>query len=189
MYTFTTKNSSTEQNKAVARLAAGVYHADVVAAVEKTSKGGNPMVEVTLQVEGSAAQIREYLVMASNMEWKLEQYLASTGVKFKEGEAVEFNPQGLIGNHVVIETVNERGNQGGLFPKVARFIQANLQKDVPRKGFVFGPDDLASRGLDADGCSTAAAPAKKPAAKATVPAKTDNAPAPLPNEADDDILF
>lgn len=189
MYTFKAQNSSTEQNKARASLKAGVYHADVVAAVEKTSKSGNAMVEVFLQLESSPVQLKEYLVIASNMEWKLEQYLASTGVTFKQGEAVSFNPQGLIGNHVVIETFNERGEKGGLFPKVMRFVQANAQKEIPRLGHVFSQDDLANRGLDADGCSTASAPARKTEAKAQTPSKPSNAPAPLPNEDDDDIPF
>ena len=190
MYSFNAKAASTEQNKNRASLQAGVYHADVVTAVEKTSKSGNAMVEVTLQLEGSQVQLKEYLVMASNMEWKLEQYLASTGVKFKEGEALQFDPKGLVGNHVVVETLNDRGDKGGLFPKVSRFVQANLQKDVPRSGHVFTAEDLQARGLDADGVSTASAPVRKQeATKGGQQAGSSKAPAPLPNETDDDIPF
>lgn len=158
MYTFTTQASDTEQNRRGGRLAAGVYHANVLNAVQRATRNGDKqMVDLTLQVEGAGqpVELHEYLVLSSATSWKIEQYLASAGHRFKAGETIEFDPAACVGEHVVIETFNERGDKGGLFPRVAKFVQANCQRDVPRAGFVFGAEDLASRGLDSEGCSTA----------------------------------
>lgn len=191
MYVFKTRASSTEQNKVGGRLESGVYHANVMNAVEKTSKNGKPMAVLTLQVEGGApVQLTEYLVLTTEASWKVEQFLASTGLKFGKGEDLEFDPAAQVGKHVVIETCNERGNKGGLFPKVLRFVQASLQKDVPRGGHVFTAEDLQARGLDAEGVSTASAPVRKQEAhNGGQQAGSPKAPAPLPNENEDDIPF
>lgn len=199
MYTFQTKNSSTEQYKSGAQLAAGVYHADVVGMNETTSRSGNPMVEVLVQVLDGQVQLKDYLTLSTEAAWKIEQFLASTGKKFGKGETITFEPQSCLGAHVVVETYNERGDKGGVFPRIRRFIQASMHKDFPRAGFVFGAEDLKLRGLDSDGCSTSlrpygATPRQAAAPRASTPPQSKVPPAQgadalLPHEDEDDIPF
>lgn len=160
------------------------------------------MVEVLVQVLDGQVQLKDYLTLSTEAAWKIEQFLASTGKKFGKGETITFEPQSCLGAHVVVETYNERGDKGGVFPRIRRFIQASMHKDFPRAGFVFGEDDLKSRGLDSDGCSTAVrAPRangpqyrQEPVPRTSTPMQSKVPPAQgadalLPHESEDDIPF
>lgn len=79
----------------------GPYCVEVVDAKEKTSKSGNPMIELKLEVRpeggGSGPKFFDWLVMSEAAAWKFDQFLAAAGRHPGEGVEVDIEPDDLIG--------------------------------------------------------------------------------------------
>lgn len=73
--------------------AVGEYNFTIVNFEKTFSKSGKPMakIELALDVNGQAYPRTDYLVLASNMEWKLATFFESLGLK-KKGEALTKMP-------------------------------------------------------------------------------------------------
>lgn len=85
----------------------GDYKLVVIAAEEKTSGAGNPMIALKLEVlspasgaeypEGSCPKVYDNLVFTASSAWKIDQFRAAIGEEVVEGEEVNVDPDELIG--------------------------------------------------------------------------------------------
>lgn len=106
-------------------VAPGEYKLRVLDAVERVSKKGNPMIELTLQVrhdDGTVGpKLFDYLVFDESSAWKIDQFLASAGMHPGAEKEVDVQAQEVIGWEVVaalkVETYNGNTNN-----KVANYI-------------------------------------------------------------------
>lgn len=83
-------------------LEAGSEHEfEVVDAVQKRSKSGNDMIEVAARAvmeDGTLGRkLYEHLVFTEKAFWKVDLFLAATGLHPGEGNDVELDAQDLIG--------------------------------------------------------------------------------------------
>jgi hypothetical protein len=65
----------------------GIQVMEVVAAVDKVSKNGNEMIEITLESKGGA-QVKDYLVFTTKAAFKLKEFLQAAGRKLKKGDKI-----------------------------------------------------------------------------------------------------
>lgn len=66
----------------------GDYDAEITHATEKTSKGGNAMIELTVLIPSERATVKDFLVFAPSMAWKLDQFAAALGRTVNPGDEV-----------------------------------------------------------------------------------------------------
>ncbi len=204
----------------------GYYPAKIVAAEEKYSKSGKPMLQLKLEVDAGGARtvdVNEYLLLDSTAPWKVEQYLAAIGYQFSAGQDVSISANTFLGGRLYILSYNEPGqkNPDRLYLKP---LKAFRIQDVQQPG-PLPADQLKMWGLNPDGTRKGsrdeqranAQPWQQPApaqnngwgqptphqqaksngympqpAYQQQPAgyqQGQGAPAPMPNEDDDDIPF
>ena len=79
----------------------GLYCVEIIAAKEKTSKSGNEMFELKLEVRpeggGSGPKFFDWLVLSESTAWKMDQFLAAAGKHPGEGVEVDVDADDLIG--------------------------------------------------------------------------------------------
>lgn len=79
----------------------GLYCVEAIDAKEKTSKTGNPMIELKLEVKleggGSGPKFFDWLVLSESTAWKMDQFLAAAGKHPGEGVEVDVDADDLIG--------------------------------------------------------------------------------------------
>lgn len=68
-------------------LTPGIRLMDVVEAVEKISKTGNEMIEITLEAK-SGGRVKDYLVFTTKAAFKIRQFLEAAGRKLETGANV-----------------------------------------------------------------------------------------------------
>lgn len=130
----------------------GYYPAKIVAAEEKYSKSGKPMLQLKLEVDTGGARtldVNEYLLLDSTAPWKVEQYLASIGYQFTAGQDVSISAHTFLGGRLYILTYNEPGqkNPDRLYIKP---LKAFRVQDVKQPG-PLPVDQLELWGLNPDG--------------------------------------
>ena len=130
----------------------GYYPAKIVAAEEKYSKTGKPMLQLKLEVDAGGTRtvdVNEYLLLDSTAPWKVEQYLAAIGFQFSAGQDVSISANTFLGGRLYILTYNEPGqkNPDRLYIKP---LKAFRTQDVPQPG-PLPADQLEMWGLNPDG--------------------------------------
>lgn len=130
----------------------GFYPAKIVAAEEKYSKSGKPMLQLKLEVDAGGARtvdVNEYLLLDSTAPWKVEQYLAAIGCQFSAGQDVSISANTFLGGRLYILTYNEPGqkNPDRLYIKP---LKAFRVQDVKAPG-PLPADQLEMWGLNPDG--------------------------------------
>lgn len=112
----------------------GWYEAVVLAAAEKQSKGGSPMIELNLGVDVGRAkpfEMRAWLVLSQKAAWKIEQFLAATGKRFGVGEQLSIDARECEGKRLCVTLCNRLMDRGGLWPDILDFRR---REDCPRLG-------------------------------------------------------
>ena len=130
----------------------GYYPAKIVAAEEKYSKSGKPMLQLKLEVDTGGARtvdVNEYLLLDSTAPWKVEQYLAAIGYQFSAGQDVNISTNTFLGGRLYVLTYNEPGqkNPDRLYIKP---LKAFRSQDVKQPG-PLPIDQLELWGLNPDG--------------------------------------
>lgn len=82
----------------------GEYEAVVTASQDRVSAGGNPMMDITLQVfdiQGRAKDVRDFLVFTKGMMWKVIHFADSSGLveQYSQGKLCS---EAVIGKRVVV---------------------------------------------------------------------------------------
>ena len=130
----------------------GYYPAKIVAAEEKYSKSGKPMLQLKLEVDAGGTRtvdVNEYLLLDSTAPWKVEQYLAAIGFQFSAGQDVNISANTFLGGQLYVLTYNEPGqkNPDRLYIKP---LKAFRTQDVQQPG-PLPADQLEVWGLNSDG--------------------------------------
>ncbi|MBR5878690.1 MAG: DUF669 domain-containing protein [Akkermansia sp.] len=185
MFKFKTRNSSNEQKMTAAgHVPAGIYAAAIVDVQERTSKSGNPMLVLTLDVDaggGRSIEVAEYVSLTERTAWKVERWLAACGHVFDEGQEVTLEPRMLLGRKPMVLTYNEPGQKDSS-KLYMRIMAALTLAEVKYKG-PLKPDDLRQYGLNSDGTMAGDSSTQK----ATHTPKSKLAPATY--DEDDDLGF
>lgn len=130
----------------------GFYPAKIVAAEEKYSKSGKPMLQLKLEIDAGGARtvdVNEYFLLDSTASWKVEQYLAAIGTQFAQGQEVTITANTFLGGRLYVLTYNEPGvkNPERLYMKP---LKAFRVQDVKQPG-PLAPEQLEAWGLNHDG--------------------------------------
>lgn len=75
----------------------GTYPVTIVSAIEKTSKAGNPMVEIQVQPEGYALKIKCFLVFSESASWRAAEIRRAFGFEDPIDEPISFEAGEMIG--------------------------------------------------------------------------------------------
>jgi hypothetical protein len=104
----------------------GQYEAVVKRAEEKTSKAGDPMIEVILTVYGAAGKetdVFDYLLSLDDWQWKVKHFCESAGIDYARGELTD---EQCFGKNVRVDLKVE---------KKEGYRERNAVKDyLPRSG-------------------------------------------------------
>jgi hypothetical protein len=109
---------SEEQIKSLNFMEEGEYSFEVTKATQKTSKSGNPMIELQLKVwekqNGGVKIIFDYLVSTKNMLYKIKHFCDSVGLE-KEYLAGSFEAEDCIGRMGFAYIILQKGQpkEGG----------------------------------------------------------------------------
>jgi hypothetical protein len=94
----------------------GIYEIECVDAKEKTSQGGNPMMELTWEIVGkngdNGPKLKDWLVQTEKASWKIDQYLAAAGKHPGEGVEFELEADDQIGVAVRARLKQEKDAKG-----------------------------------------------------------------------------
>lgn len=114
----------------------GTHEATITKAEEKTSKAGNKMIVVTLDLT-DGHQITEYVVFTPAAEWKAEAVGDAIGIKATE----ELTPEAMQGKRVVVEVEHEDSEKYGAKARVRNWAKANEQTGTESEGEGDGEED------------------------------------------------
>jgi hypothetical protein len=113
---------SEEQIKALNFMEEGEYSFEVTKATQKTSKSGNPMIELQLKIwertNGGVRIIFDYLVSTKNMLYKIKHFCDSVGLD-KEYLSGSFEAEDCIGKMGMAYIILQKGQPkegGGNYP-------------------------------------------------------------------------
>ena len=98
---------------AKSRLEPGVYPVRVKNAVDKLSKHGNEMIELTIVPVSGGPELRDHLVFTPKAHWKIDVFLTAVGIPLNDGELISVEPEKLIGKtgEVCIDVEEVNGNK------------------------------------------------------------------------------
>jgi hypothetical protein len=129
------------ENSSHACVPPGLYEVEILNAVEKNSQSGNPMIVLTLGIEGGP-EIRDFLVFSQKTFWKIDQCLASLGQTTIPGEPISVEPSDLFGATGLAEIGQEAGikNPNQQYNCLLRWVFGEERKEWLRtrrvQGFV-----------------------------------------------------
>jgi hypothetical protein len=113
----------------------GDYRIAVVNATERTSKAGNPMIELKHEilgpvggsdfVEGGRPKVFDNLVFTANAAWKIDQFRAAIGEDVTEGEEVDVDADALIGATLTARIVLGKNDKGADRNEIGAYIIAD----------------------------------------------------------------
>jgi hypothetical protein len=110
----------------------GLYCIECVDAKEKTSKKGNPMIELKLEVRpeggGSGPKFFDWLVINESSAWKMDQFLAAAGKHPGEGVEVDIEPDDLIGL-LLTARLRQRKRDKGAIMEVDAYIVPGTESE------------------------------------------------------------
>lgn len=114
----------------------GIANFTIISASEKTSKAGNPMIEIKMHVwdsEGTQGQLLDWLVGAPEMAWKLKSFCQSIGNESLY-ESGEISPLTLINKSGQLKIGLKKDNDGNDRPRVVGYVHqtnvANISGDT-----------------------------------------------------------
>ena len=94
----------------------GVYEIECIDAREKTSKGGNPMIELNWQIVGEngdhGPKFKDWLVMSEAVAWRIDAFLTAIGKHPGEGVEIELDADELIGVSTRARLKQEKDDKG-----------------------------------------------------------------------------
>lgn len=117
---FTFEPMTEEEIKALNLIDPGVYDFEVVKAEQKTSKSGNPMIEMVLKIldaNGRERQITDYLVSMKSMMFKIKHFSDSVGLQDKYAQGT-FSERDCVGRSGKVEIAIQKGQpnpNGGMY--------------------------------------------------------------------------
>ncbi len=123
-------------------LTPGVYDFEVIKAEEKTSKKGNAMIELTLNIfpdDGKPRIVRDWLL--GSMELKLNRFCRATGLEqvYNEGAITAFACEGVGGKvKLTVDSDPNYGDRNGVkdyIPAAAVVgeLKADTAPEIPTK--------------------------------------------------------
>ena len=121
---FTPTAEEQQERRTFEPFPAGEYDYEVAEAEDTTSKAGNEMIHITLNVfnaEGHKRVVHDYLL--DSAAWKIKQFAASAGLleRYNSGEIEAYEMSGKTGRlKLKIESSHEYGDQN----KVAFYLAA-----------------------------------------------------------------
>jgi hypothetical protein len=94
-----------------APLARGRHEVEIVAAEARTSRAGNPMLDMTYRAMGRQGEVllKDYLVATARSRWKIRHFCEALGIDFDKGQ---IDPPALIGRRINVEVGVEDDGQG-----------------------------------------------------------------------------
>ena len=162
------------------RCSEGIHRAKVAEIQEKTSQGGDDMLQIAMEVVAGAdkgCRVFDNCVLSDKALWKFKQLLSALGVKCDGKVAVDLD--GLIGKTCDIEVFHEEYN-GQTRAKISNYSKVAASADA---------DDEDDDDDEEEEEEEAPKPTKKnpaPAKKAAPAKKSTKKPEPEPEEDDDD---
>lgn len=167
--------------EAFQRVSEGIHHAKISDIQEKTSQGGDSMLQVAFEVtsgEDKGNKVFDNLVLTDKALWKFKSLLQILGMKCDGKVNVDLDK--LIGKTLDINVTHEEYN-GQIRARVSDFMKPSTASsdDEDEDEDSFDDDDV-----DDTEEEEAPKPKKKPAAKKAAPKKKPE-PEPEEDEADD----
>lgn len=165
--------------EAFQRVSEGIHHAKISDIQEKTSQGGDSMLQVAFEVtagEDKGNKVFDNLVLTDKALWKFKSLLQIIGMKCDGKVAVDLDK--LIGKTLDINVTHEEYN-GQIRARVSDYMKSSAaasSDDEDEDEDSFDDDDV-----DDTEEEEAPKPKKKPAAKKPAPKKK-----PEPEEDEDD---
>lgn len=164
--------------EAFQRVSEGIHHAKISDIQEKTSQGGDSMLQVAFEVtagEDKGNKVFDNLVLTDKALWKFKSLLQIIGMKCDGKVAVDLDK--LIGKTLDINVTHEEYN-GQIRARVSDYMKpsAAASSDEDEDEDSFDDDDVEDTEEE-----EAPKPKKKPAAKKPAPKKK-----PEPEEDEDD---
>lgn len=118
----------------------GIYDFEVIAAIEKVSKKGNPMFELELTLfkpNGATRKCKAWIVMTEGMRWQLRHFCNATGLaeKYASGNLADRDLVGRTGSAQV--GINDNG-----YNCVDDWVAGDVEvKGKPDPSYSAGDDD------------------------------------------------
>ena len=147
------------------RCSEGIHRAKVAEIQEKTSQGGDDMLQIAMEVVAGAdkgCRVFDNCVLTDKALWKFKQLLSALGVKCDGKVAVDLD--GLIGKTCDIEVFHEEYN-GQTRAKISNYSKVTASADVDDDDDDEEEDEEEIKPSKKQKAAPAKAPAKKPVKK------------------------
>jgi hypothetical protein len=115
----------------------GTYKVEIVSAMEKLSKAGNPMIKLICKVilanGDKGPEIHEHLTFTPKAAWKIDQFRAACGQAVVPGEEVTIEAEDLVGVSAWALLGEEEGTDNGhRFNKIERWMLPTESAPKPK---------------------------------------------------------
>ena len=147
------------------RCSEGIHRAKVAEIQEKTSQGGDDMLQIAMEVVAGAdkgCRVFDNCVLTDKALWKFKQLLSALGVKCDGKVAVDLD--GLIGKTCDIEVFHEEYN-GQTRAKISNYSKVAVSADADDDDDDEEEDEEEVKPSKKPKAAPAKAPAKKPVKK------------------------
>ena len=155
------------------RCSEGIHRAKVAEIQEKTSQGGDDMLQIAMEVVAGAdkgCRVFDNCVLSDKALWKFKQLLSALGVKCDGKVAVDLD--GLIGKTCDIEVFHEEYN-GQTRAKISNYSKVAASADVDDDDDDEEEDEEEVKPSKKPKAAPAKTPAKKKPVKKEEPADED----------------
>ena len=155
------------------RCSEGIHRAKVAEIQEKTSQGGDDMLQIAMEVVAGAdkgCRVFDNCVLSDKALWKFKQLLSALGVKCDGKVAVDLD--GLIGKTCDIEVFHEEYN-GQTRAKIANYSKVAASADADDDDDDEEEDEEEVKPSKKQKAAPAKAPAKKKPVKEEEPEDED----------------
>lgn len=155
------------------RCSEGIHRAKVAEIQEKTSQGGDDMLQIAMEVVAGAdkgCRVFDNCVLSDKALWKFKQLLSALGVKCDGKVAVDLD--GLIGKTCDIEVFHEEYN-GQTRAKISNYSKVAASADVDDDDDDEEEDEEEVKPSKKQKAAPAKAPAKKKPVKKDEPEDED----------------
>jgi hypothetical protein len=125
----------------------GTYKVEIVNALEKLSKAGNPMIKLICRVEiGDGAkgpEVHEHLTFTEKAGWKIDQVREACGFAVVPGEDIDVQPEDFIGKTATVVLGEEEGaDSGHRFNTLERWMSPKSSVPAPKAKPAKETDDI-----------------------------------------------
>jgi hypothetical protein len=125
----------------------GTYKVEIVNAMEKLSKAGNPMIKLICRVEiGEGAkgpEVHEHLTFTEKAGWKIDQVREACGFAVVPGEDIDVQPEHFIGKTAMVVLGEEEGaDPGHRFNTLERWVSPKASAPAPKAKPAKETDDI-----------------------------------------------